>query len=62
MTYTTDTEVKMYGRSTFRASITIGGKKTKIAVEEREIKRAKEAGVSPDARSSRLRHAVLFFY
>jgi hypothetical protein len=34
-----DTEVKMYGRSTFRASITIGGKKTRIAVEEREIKR-----------------------
>ena len=57
-----DTEVKMYGRSTFRASITIGGKKTRIAVEEREIKRAKEAGVSPDARSSQLRRAVPFFY
>ena len=40
----------------------IGGKKTEIDVEEREMMREKKMGVSPDARSSRLGRGTRLFY
>ena len=40
----------------------IGGKKTEIDVEEREMMRKKKMSISPDARSSRLGWGTRLFY